>query len=125
MCFSVIYQRHARPSCLLDDILSQSRRGNIEIVTSTWSITEVAFAEAERLAGALDPTIEAKIDALWTDWRAIKLVEIHQIIQREAQRLMRDALARGWSQNLGMLFTWRLRLMQTSKLHNSTHTTRT
>lgn len=82
---------------VLDDFLSRARKAEFEIVTSTWSITEVAFAETERDNSALDPAIEAQIDRLWADRRAIKLIEVHEIIQRKARGLMREAIARGWS----------------------------
>jgi predicted nucleic acid-binding protein len=80
---------------VLDDMLARSRNGEIEIVTSTWSISEVAFAEVERQQRALLPGIEAKIDQLWADRKAIKLIESHEVIHRETRRLLREAMALG------------------------------
>ena len=74
-----------------------SREGKCNIVTSTWSITEVAYGATEGNSRVLDPSVEEKIDALWLDRRAITLVEVHQILLRDARRLMREGIPKGWS----------------------------
>ena len=75
---------------ILDALLDQaSRTGEIVILTSTVSITEVAFAKAEKSGRALDAGIEAALDALWADRSAVQLVEFDQLIAREARRLVR------------------------------------
>ena len=45
---------------ILDDLLSRSRAGDCRIVTSTWSITEVAYDATEGSTRNIDPSIEAK-----------------------------------------------------------------
>lgn len=82
---------------ILDDYLSRARTGDCQIVTSTWSITEVAFEVSERGTKTLSQEIERKIDLFWADRSAIKLVEVHPLLQREARRLMREAIPNGWS----------------------------
>ena len=52
---------------------SASADNAIEIVTSTISITEVAFAQVEQ-TGKTDPAIEAAMDNLWADRSAVMLV---------------------------------------------------
>jgi len=59
---------------------SASVDNDIEIVTSTLSITEVAFSEDERRVHRLRPNVEAQIDQLWDDRSAIKLVEMSQLV---------------------------------------------
>ena len=81
----------------LDDLLSKSRQGECRIVTSMWSITEVAYGAIEKDKQALDPELEGKIDSMWTDRRTITLVEVHERLQRDARRLMRESISRGWS----------------------------
>jgi len=64
-----------------------------EIVTSTFTIVEVAFALHEQAQGVLDSSAENKIDALWTDRYAVKLIEFHEGIARDARTLIRGAVA--------------------------------
>lgn len=83
----------------LDALLadSSSSNGTIELYTSTVSQVEVAFAKAEQDKKALDPTVEQEIDELWADRSALKLVELHETITREARQFIRLAMTRGWS----------------------------
>lgn len=81
---------------ILDALLEQaSETEELVIYTSTVSITEVAFAKAEKDGRALDSTIEAEIDALWNDRSAVKLVEFNEIIARGARNLIRRAVEQG------------------------------
>ena len=82
---------------IIEDLLSKSRAGDCRIVTSTWSLTEVAYDVSEKGTRILDPTVEKKIDALWADRAAIKLVEVHELLQRNARRFMREGIPRGWN----------------------------
>jgi predicted nucleic acid-binding protein len=60
-------------------------------------IVEVAFALHEKTKGVLDSAIENKIDALWTDRYAVKLIEFHEGIARDARTRIRGAVASGMS----------------------------
>lgn len=81
---------------VLDALLEQaSESDELVIYTSTVSITEVAFAKAEKDGRSLDPNIEAEIDALWNDRSAVKLVEFNEVIARGARRLMRQGIEHG------------------------------
>ena len=82
---------------ILEDILSKSRLGECRIITSSLSISEVAFSATEKGTKILDPKIEESIDAMWADRHTIILVEAHERIQRDARRLMRESIPRGWS----------------------------
>lgn len=82
---------------VIDDLLARSGKTEHQIVTSTLSITEVAFADKEKQNNALDPEIEKTIDSLWNDRDKVRFIEIHQIIQRKARQLMREAMTRGWT----------------------------
>lgn len=79
---------------LLDDA---SNTDDLIILTSTLSITEVAFAKTEKSNKLLDPGVEAAIDALWDDRSVIRLVEYDQIIAREARTLLRRSTMTGRS----------------------------
>lgn len=77
----------------LDAILeSASLRQEVVIYTSSVSITEVAFAQAEKSGRTLDAAVEAAIDALWADRSVVKIVEYNEIIARSARGLLRRSL---------------------------------
>ena len=82
----------------LDALLadSSSSNGAIELYTSTVSQVEVAFAKTEQDKKVLDPTVEQQIDELWADRSALKLVELHETITKEARHFIRLAMTRGW-----------------------------
>jgi len=79
------------------DLLNRADSGAIKIFTSTISIAEVAFGRAEQTGKALDPSIEAQIDALWAVESPITLVDFHVLIAKDARDLARDAIPKGWS----------------------------
>ena len=83
---------------VLDALLanSSSPKGNIEIYTSEISEVEVAFAKSEQDNKALDPDIEKQIDELWADRDALKLVEYHEAIGKEARAIIRLAIEKAW-----------------------------
>lgn len=81
---------------ILDSLLEEaSETKGLVIVTSTLSITEVAFAKSEKDGKVLEPEIEAAIEALWNDRSAVKLVEYSEIVAREARTLLRRAIESG------------------------------
>lgn len=81
----------------LDELLRQSRAGDIELLTSTLSQVEVAFAPSEKEQEQLDPEIEARIDEFWLPGSPVKMVEFYPTLAAEARNLMRQALAGGRS----------------------------
>ena len=83
---------------VLETLLADSRTplADIELVTSTIAQTEVAFALPEWESHTLDSEVEAKIDSLWTDRRAITLVEYHTAIAKEARNLIRLGIEYHW-----------------------------
>lgn len=70
-----------------------SANGN-HIFTSTFTIAEVAFVEAEKLQKSTSAKIEKRIDDMWKD-PAIKLVEAPEIVMRMARSIMRKAVDQG------------------------------
>jgi predicted nucleic acid-binding protein len=83
----------------IDAILLEVRRskGTKGIVTSVFSVAEVAFGAQEQQQQALDPAVEKRIDDLWQDESVVKLSEFHELIALEARAIMRMALVKGWS----------------------------
>ena len=82
---------------VIDSLLESSRRGDVNIITSSLSLVEVAFSEMEKQGRELDPAVERDIDALFHDREVVVIVEFHQIIAKEARRLMRRAITDGKS----------------------------
>ncbi len=82
---------------VLDELLRQAEKGDVEIVTSILSIAEVAFHTEERNKTRLNPLVETKIEALWADRSAVNLVEFNQLIAREARDLIRISVGNGWT----------------------------
>ncbi len=81
----------------LDALFEEARDGAIEIMSSTLSIVEVAFAAEEQLGGPLSEEIEDGIESLWHVPSPVKLVEFSTLIARRARRLIRRAREQGWS----------------------------
>ncbi len=82
---------------IIDDLLARSGSADHQIITSTLSITEVAFADKEKQNNSLDATTEKLIDSLWNDRDKVKFIEVHQIVQHKARQIMREAMTRGWN----------------------------
>jgi len=81
----------------LDAILDAAQSRQLEIYTSSLSITEVAFARYEQTGRLLDPAVEQRLDTLWEDRGVVRIVDPHDLIVREARALIRLALPKGWS----------------------------
>lgn len=69
-----------------------SGEGLIEIITSTLTISETAFAAWERTHGRLDAGVKSAMDSLWADQSVVNLVEVSSIIAEDARDLMRSML---------------------------------
>jgi predicted nucleic acid-binding protein len=78
-------------------LLESANKRAIEIVTSVFTIAEVAFASSEKQAGALDPEIEQRIAELWAPASPVGMVEFYPLIANRARNLIREGLTRGWS----------------------------
>lgn len=83
---------------IIDELFRQARAGEIELLTSSVSRVEVAFAQSERDAAALDQHAEEAIDALWTPPSPIKTVEFYDLIGDKARALVRQGISQGWGQ---------------------------
>jgi predicted nucleic acid-binding protein len=82
---------------VIDALLESATAGTIEIVTSIFSITEVAFAASEKVAKAVSAAELARIDKLWASPSPVKLAEFHRLIATDARDLMRKATGDGLS----------------------------
>jgi predicted nucleic acid-binding protein len=80
----------------IDAMFAEAQRGEIQIITSTLTVAEVAFATVEQDAKATDPAIQARIDALWELGSPFQLVDFHLLIAEKARDLQRLGLPLGW-----------------------------
>ncbi len=67
-----------------------------DIVTSVLSVNEVAFVAIEKHQRAFDLKKEAEIDAFWIGNNGIILGDYSVLVAREARRLRREEMVRGW-----------------------------
>ena len=91
--FLSFIEQHPDRFTTIQTWLEMAENGKVVILTSTLSITEVAFARQEKDQRALSPEEEAKIDKLCTPESPVRLAEFHTGIAFEARRLMRIAMA--------------------------------
>lgn len=80
----------------IDAVLAEGRRGEIELITSTVSMVEVAFGKREQDGRELLADVDDRIAALWRPPSPVKLAEYHELIGEEAKRLMRGVLVDDW-----------------------------
>ncbi len=73
-------------------LFEKSEAGEIDIVTSTTSITEVTYVLGEQEAEKLDPDIESKLDNLFGDVKTVVLAEFSSLVARDARTLIRESL---------------------------------
>lgn len=79
---------------IVQAVLDEARRGEIEIVTSVLSIAEVAYGAHERDHGLTEAGEEA-IEQLWTPASPITLVDVSQAVTRNARTIIREARKQG------------------------------
>lgn len=76
--------------------LTEAEQGLRQIVTSTLTMTEVAFAASEKCARTLEANTLWEIDQLWTPGASpVKLADFHAGIARGARDLIRRGLDEG------------------------------
>lgn len=81
----------------IEALLAEADRKEIDIVTSTISIVEVAFGAVEKRREALSAEIETKINRLWNPhYSPVKMVDFYALIGEDAQKLMRSGILDGW-----------------------------
>lgn len=76
----------------IEALYEEARQKNIEIVTSTISITEVAYGAMEQTQGAVDPARDAKVESLWIPPSPIQVVEFYRLIAFRARALVRQGI---------------------------------
>lgn len=86
------------PAKTMVAVMTAGDEGKVNLVTSTLTIVEVTYGKQEIARKGLDPAIEQRIEQLWHPASSpIRLIDPHEIIARDALRLLRDNLKRGWT----------------------------
>lgn len=96
-CFLAYVNQETDRIDVLNDLLSLSESGEIELYASTVSQVEVAFSDSERRRGVLDPETESRIGNLWGEDNVVNSVVFNDEIGGIAKNLMRHSIARRWS----------------------------
>jgi predicted nucleic acid-binding protein len=86
--FSAYINQEADRWRIVQSMLEECNAGNIEIWTSTLSITEVA-SDKEGIGKVLSIDIEDRINSLWTPPSQIKLIEVSEKVCRQARGVIR------------------------------------
>lgn len=81
---------------LFDEVIKDSEK---IIVTSTFTLTEVANFESEKRRNRWKPdeSAEEKFDTFWANSNLIKFIEFHEILARNARTLIREAMGNQFS----------------------------
>ncbi|HUC58889.1 MAG TPA: PIN domain-containing protein [Streptosporangiaceae bacterium] len=75
----------------IEVLMDEASAGQLEIITSVLSITEVSLAASAKDPAALDAEVLRKIDALWQPPSPVKLAEFYRLVAADARDLMRKA----------------------------------
>ena len=95
-CFLSCLDEEPERRPVLEALLDLAERGERPLVTSTLTLVEVVYLASEWTGSPLDESGERAIDALF-ERALITFVDVHEGVARQARRLMRDAIGRGWS----------------------------
>lgn len=80
----------------IEELFKQARAEEIELLTSSISRVEIAFAESEKEEGELDAKAEQAIEDFWAPGSPLKTVEFYDLIADSAKALIRQGIEQGW-----------------------------
>lgn len=80
---------------VVGELLEACRGERIEIWTSQFSVVEVAQEATERTQKRLSSDAEERIDSLWLPPTNIRIVEISELVARDARSLVRALIPDG------------------------------
>lgn len=90
-------------SVIIANIIEDAEKGRFRLVTSTITLAEVLWAKEESDRKKVDKTVQAKIENLFHPASSpVELIPVHEIIAREAQKLLRGHLHKGWKKTKGV-----------------------
>jgi hypothetical protein len=91
------------PAKTLWELFEAAENKQCELITSVATIAEVFYAKHERDKKKLDPEISAQIEKLWhPDSSPLRLIEVHELIAREAGAMLRDHVVKGFCKTGGL-----------------------
>jgi predicted nucleic acid-binding protein len=77
----------------LTALMADADDGRLSVITSTASVTEVAYATNEKAQGVLDDAVYDRIETLWTPASPVRLVDFHLGLARRSRDLIRESVA--------------------------------
>lgn len=88
---------------IIAQVITDAEDEKCNLVTSILTIAEVVYSKHEIDKKTLDPIIEEKIDKLWHPASSpIQLVDVHELIVRDARKWLREGVTRGWTKTRGI-----------------------
>lgn len=91
--FLAYFNKEAGRVETLDQLFEEVEKdGDRRLITSAFSIIEVAHVASEKQYLKLDPTLEQKLDAFWANSSLLEIIDIHEHLARKARSIMRQAL---------------------------------
>lgn len=91
-CFLSLIENEPGRGPILAALMEACQNGELDILTSFLTVTEVAFAKAEKDQRALDQAVEERIDALWFPPSRVRLEDVHQVVTFDARQLLRKSM---------------------------------
>lgn len=91
-------------SVVIQSILQDGTKkvGRFKIVTSMITMAEVLYAKREKDGKAIDPSVEETIQMLWHPSSPVELIDVHELLVKEAVSLYRSHLKDGFSGTKGI-----------------------
>ncbi len=83
---------------ILDQLFEEIEKDNDrKLITSAFSIIEVAHVAIEKQRGKLQSGLEDKLDTFWANTSLLEMIDFHEHIARKTRQLMRKALEMKYS----------------------------
>lgn len=100
--FIAYFNNESKRVEILDQLFEEVQQSNNKIlITSAFTIAEVAYVENERpergQKSRLREDTEERLDQFWNDHSLIEMVDFHEVLARDARKLMRQASMLGYS----------------------------
>lgn len=95
--FTSYFEKTAGRVEVISALLEEAAKGEVHIITSIATMTEVAYIQAERDNGrVLDPEVEATLDKMWLAGSPVHaVVDVHPMVATAARTLIRHAMSNG------------------------------
>lgn len=81
----------------IEAVLAEIKRDEMKLITSSFTVIEVAYIQHERLKGKFAEKDEERLDEFWANAEVVLLVDLNPFITKIARDLVRTAKQNGHS----------------------------